>query len=250
MERLGPLNGIHMSRPLSRRGLLAGVATMAGGLVTRSSRAAPPPTETGLSHEGLLAGRPGFQPRTVMPLAYRSLPGFLSQRQLEAHHRRYVRAVERLETAERQLREGRLDARRYGEVRRAQVAAANGVLLHELYFGNLAPATVEVPRYLEGHMREHMGGMEPWAADFTRCASGTTGWAVLLYDPYDDRWHDAMVASEDAGTWIGANPLVVCDVGEDAFAFDYRDRDAYVKAFMAHIDWNEVARRYKAVDRM
>ena len=239
-----------MRRSLSRRGLLAGVATIAAGLVGRAANVASPPSETGLSHEGLLAGRPGFQPRTVMPLPHQALPGFLSQRQLEAHHRRYVRAVQRLEVAEKQLREGNLDARGYEEARRAQVTEANSVLLHEFYFGNLAPAKVDVPRYLEGHMREHMGGMERWASDFTRCASGRAAFAVLLYDPYDDRWHNAVIPSEGVGTWIGANPLVVCDVGDDAFAIDYRDRDAYVTAFMGHIDWAEVARRYQAVDRM
>lgn len=239
-----------MRSSLSRRGLLAGLTTIAAGLVGGAADVAPPPSETGLSHEGLLAGRPGFQPRTVMPLPYQALPGFLSQRQLEAHHREYVRAVKRLEAAEQQLQEGNLDTRGYEEARRAQVTEANSVLLHEFYFGNLAPAKVDVPRYLAGHMREHMGGMERWAADFNRCASGSSAWAVLLYDPYDDRWHNAMVPSEGAGTWIGANPLVVCDVGEDAFAIDYRDRDAYVTAFMAHIDWAQVARRYKAVDRM
>ena len=239
-----------MSSGMSRRGFLTYLTTVAGGLVAGELRAALPPKETGLSSEGLLVGRPGFQPRTVMPLPHQELPGFLSRAQLEAHHAEYVRDVERLKEAEQGLQQASLDTGRYGELRRMQVAAANSVLLHELYFGNLAPAKVDVSRYLEGHMREHMGSMETWAADFTRCALAAKAWAVLVYDPYDDRWHNVVMESNDSGIWVGANPLVVCDVADHALAKDYPRHEEYVGKFIDRIDWNEVAKRYKAVDRM
>ncbi len=239
-----------MSSATSRRGFLAAVTTIAGGIVAAEVCAAAPPKETGLSSEGLLAGRAGFQPRTVMPLAYQELPGFLSRAQLDHHYAEYVRDVERLKEVEQQLQDARLDAGRYTDLRRAQVVAGNGVLLHELYFSNLAAAKVDVPRYVDGHLREHMGGMESWVADFTRCALNAKAWAVLVYDPYDDRWHDTIMDGDDAGVWLGANPLVVCDVSDHAFGTDYRQRDEYVEKLIDHIDWNEVAKRYKAVDRM
>ena len=239
-----------MSSGMSRRGFLAYFTAVAGGLVAGELRAAAPPKETGLSSEGLLVGRPGFQPRTVMPLPHKELPGFLSHTQLEAHHVEYVRDVERLKETEQRLQEASPDTDRYGELRRAQVAAANGVLLHEFYFGNLAPAKVDVPRYIEGQMREHMGSMEAWAADFTRCVLTAKAWAVLVYDPYDDRWHNVVMESNDGGIWVGANPLVVCDVADHALAKDYARREEYVGKFIDRIDWNEVAKRYKAVDRM
>ncbi len=236
----------------SRRWVLAGlVAVAAGGAATRRVRAAEaPPKETGLSTEGLLAGRAGFQPRTVMPLPYQELPGFVSRAELDTHHAEYVRDLERLKDVEKGLKDPNLDASRYGELRRAQVVAANSVLLHEFYFGNLAPAKVDAPRYIVAHMNEHVGSVETWAADFTRCALGAKTWAVLMYDPYDDRWHNVMMDGNDVGTWVGANPLVVCDVSDHAFGTDYRGREQYVAQFIDHVDWNEVARRYKAVDRM
>jgi Fe-Mn family superoxide dismutase len=233
---------------VSRRGLLGGLGIIAGGSLTGELRAVPP-KETGLSSEGLLAGHPGFQPRTVMPLPHPELPGFLSRSQLDAHHADYSREVERLDICEHRLRESHMDASSYGELRRAQVAAANSVLLHELYFGGLAPAKVAVPRYVEGHMREHIGAVEDWVADFTQCARTAKRWAVLVYDPYDDRWHNAVMDSDDAGVWIGGNPLVVCDVADHAFTRDYRSRDQYLARFIERIDWHEVAKRYRAVDR-
>jgi superoxide dismutase len=56
--------------------------------------------------------------------------------------------------------------------------------------------------------------------------------------------------SDDDGVWVGANPLVVCDVSAHAFSTGYRDRDEYVATFLDHVDWEEVSRRYRGVDRM
>ena len=85
------------------------------------------------------------------------------------------------------------------------------MLLHEFYFRNLAAEKVEVLRYLTRHMEEHMGSLETWSSDFAACAFSAQTWAALVYDPYDDRWHNAIMHGDAAGAWIGANPLVVCD---------------------------------------
>jgi superoxide dismutase, Fe-Mn family len=236
-----------MNTVVSRRGALISLAAITGGVLAGELRAAPP-KETGLSSEGLLVGHPGFQPRTVMPLPRAELPGFLSRAQLEAHHADYVRDVEQLKATEKALREGNVD--RYADLRQTQVTSANAVLLHEFYFGGLAPEKVEMPRSLVPHMNEHMGDLGSWREDFTRCAMAAKVWAVLVYDPYDDRWHNAILDGDANGVWVGANPLVVCDVAEHAFAKDYTRRDEYVAKFIEHIDWSEVAKRYKAVDRM
>ena len=182
-----------------------------------------------------------------MPLVHEELPGFLSREQLAAHHAEYVRAVERLVATEQALRQ---ETSAYAELRRTQVAAANSVLLHEFYFGGLSPATVPRPSHIERNMVEHMGSWESWRDDFTRCALAAKSWAVLVYDPYDDRWHNTMMDGDDDGLWLGANALVVCDVSEHAFGKDYARREDYVAKFLDHVDWGEISRRYKAVDRM
>jgi Fe-Mn family superoxide dismutase len=241
-----------MTMNLSRRrfvGSAAGVVAT-GVLFAPDARPAAPPKETGLPSEGLLAGRAGFQPRTRMPLPHDELPGFLSKAQLALHYAEYVQLVERLRRAEQSLRTEQVDPATYAELRRTQVAAANGVLLHEFYFTGLAPTKMEPSRYVLRHMDEHMGSLEAWQQDFRRCALAAKAWAVLVYDPYDDRWHNTLMDSDDAGVWIGANPLVVCDVATAAFSTDHQRREDYVAKFLEHIDWEEVARRYRAVDRM
>jgi superoxide dismutase len=245
------------TRNLTRRSFMGSVAVAISGITVGGSIAhgeePGPPRETGLSSEGLLVGKPGFQPRTVAPLPHDELPGFLSRAQLTEHHAEYVRATEALKAAEQALasaRSGPGAAGSYADLRRRQVAAANDTLLHELYFRNLAADKVDLPKYLRPHMREHMGSFESWAADFTACAMAAKKWAALVYDPYDDRWHNTIMDGDVDGVWIGANPLVVCDLSEHAYGKDYRRREDYVAKFLERIDWDEVAARYKSVDRM
>ena len=104
-----------MIRLVSRRSVLVSLAAVTGG-VLGSELLAAPPKESGLSSEGLLLGRPGFQPRTVMPLPHAELPGFLSRTQLGAHHADYAREVERLKATEQALHEA--NVARYAELRR------------------------------------------------------------------------------------------------------------------------------------
>ena len=78
------------------------------------------------------------------------------------------------------------------------------------------------------------GGRMP--AGLTFCALAARQWAVLLYDPYDDRWHDAAMDTDNDGVWVGANPLVVCDVAEHAFGPEgYRAlaNPAFVQAILS-----------------
>lgn len=245
-----------MPKGLSRRSFLRGMVGSAAALAVAAGRGAAataPPAETGLASEGLLAGVPGFQPRTVAPLPHDEIPGFLSRAQLAGHHAEYARAVDALRATEASLAtadRGPASLRAYGELRRAQVRAANDVLLHELYFRNLAKGPVAFPRYLEGHVREHMGSRERWASDFTACALVAEAWAALVYDPYDDRWHNVVMGDATDGVWIGANPLVVCDVAPHAFEHDYRSKEEYVARFLEHVQWGEVAGRYRQADRM
>ncbi len=240
-------------RRISRRGFLGAAFTLVGAALTAGATVhAEAPAETGLLSEGLLAGIPGFQPRTPAPLPHRELPGFLSRAQLDAHHAEYRKSVEALTNAEASLASadrGAAGRVRYATLRREQVSAGNDVLLHEFYFRNLAPEAVELPRSLRPHMREHMGSFERWADDFAACAAAAKAWAALVYDPYDDRWHNVVMDGSD-GTWIGANLLVVCDVAEHAYGVDRLAKDDYVAKFMRRIDWSEVAGRYEKVDRM
>ena len=235
-------------RMLKSMGLAGTLAWMTGGRVL----AAPPPKEAGLSFEGLLKGKPGFQPRNPAPQPFPEIPGFLSKRQIAHNYEVYRAAFADLLAAEQALQELARNNEKDGEyleLRSRQLNGANAVLLHEFYFGNLAIATSAPNRYVRNNMTEHMGSLETWMEDFTACGRVAGSWAVLSYDPYDDRWHNLPLDDSNAGGMAGANPLVVCDVSDDAWNIDYGNRETYLAEFLKHLDWDEVASRYRAVDR-
>lgn len=214
---------------------------------------APAPKESGLSFEGLLKDKPGFQPREPAPLPVSRIPDFLSGKQLEHTYAAYREAFNDLLAAEKTLRSsgdaGTIPVKQYAALRSKQVMSANSVVLHEFYFRNLAARRGEPSRYVLGNMHEHIGSMETWRADFAQCAQVADTWAVLVYDPYDDRWHNLPLGSSDAGGMVGTNPLIVCKVSRDAWSLDYKDRETYIARFLDHIAWDVVASRYQAVDR-
>ncbi len=201
-----------------------------------------PPPESGLSYEGLLKGEAGFQPRRPMTLPHAEILGFLSRDQLARNYQAYRRDFDRLLVADRVLATMPRDAAH-------EIEAANSVLLHEFYFRNLGAKPMRPSGYILDNLKEHMGSFERWRDDFIECARIATTWAILEYDPYDDRWHNMPAGDEDAGGWAGSNPLVVCDVAGHAYLLNYPERAKYVEQFVEHIDWNVVAARYRAVDR-
>ncbi len=252
MDRTGrPIKGDQI---LGRRRFL-------GAMVTASSMIASlvcapvviaAPKETGLSFEGLLKDQPGFQPRRLAPPPHEAIPGFLSRTQIAASYSSYRAAFNQLITAEKALASASRDAQhseQYSALRKQQLEAGNSVLLHEFYFRNLAVTPVAPSGYVTANMNEHMGSMEEWRADFIATARVATDWAVLAYDPYDDRWHNVPLGASNAGGWVGANPLVVCDVAEHAWSLDYKKREDYLTKFFDYLDWSVVDRRYRAVDR-
>ncbi len=245
-----------LSAPCSRRRLMRLAARLGGAVALgRAGLAAAttaPPRETGLSFEGLLKREPGFQPRRPAPMPYASLPGFLSARQIAQAYSAYRRAFADLIEAERRLASAARDAAhaaQYAALRARQMRAANAVLLHEFFFRNLAPEPVAPSPYVMANLHEHMGSFASWREDFAACARVAGAWAVLAYDPYDDRWHNTPLGADDAGGWTGANPLVVIAVAAETWSLDYPDRDRWTAAAIEHIDWNAVAARYHAVDR-
>jgi|SRR5579863_4183846 len=241
----------HTRRAILRLAPLV-VGSLAFGPSMALSADTSTPKETGLSFEGLLKGKPGFQPRTPASLPTTEFPGFLSKQQLERNYAAYRDAFAKLLAAESALANVSRDAthaKEYAALRIKQLNSANSVLLYEFYFRNLAAASVKPSRYVLSNMTEHMGTLDSWREDFTACARVAQSWTVLVYDPYDDRWHNVPLSESDAGGWIGSNPLVVCDVSNAAWSTDYKVREQYVTRFLDHIDWSVVASRYQAVDR-
>lgn len=197
-------------------------------------------------NSGLLTGTP-------KPLPYAELPGFLSKEQLSPHHTaHYGGALRTLAADEKQLDEllqgGKpLTGAAHSYLQRDKVNRANSVVLHELYFENMAAQAPPPQEDVRAAIARRFGTFERWIEDFQATAIAAQGWGILARDAVNGKLYNVASDLHEVGVlWFG-QPLLVCDVYEHAYYVDYQNRkNDYVRRFVEHIHWNEVNRRYQA----
>ncbi len=220
-------------------GVAATAATWLGDL--RAARAEEPRPTTPDS-----ALRTG----SLVPLGYEALPGFLSKEQVGLHHaKHYGGALKALTDIEGRVysTEGVSDRAARRELGRAQSEKANSVLLHELYFAGMAPASGAPGDDVRTALTARFGSLDRWRADLEACALSANGWAMLAVHPLNARLYHVVSDAHDVGPLWLARPLVLIDMYEHAFYVDYKnDKAAYVKGWFEHIDWAEANRRWLA----
>jgi Fe-Mn family superoxide dismutase len=126
----------------------------------------------------------------------------------------------------------------------------NSVLLHELYFDNLA-GTLGVPGdRLRKALEARFGSLDKWREDFTACAVACRGWAILAYHGADKKLYNVVSDAHDVGLlWMGT-PLLVADLYEHAYYVDYQNKkQPYIEGLMEHVGWSEVDRRFANAQR-
>ncbi|MGE5559715.1 MAG: superoxide dismutase [Chloroflexota bacterium] len=193
-----------------------------------------------------------MSPVRPIPLPIHQLPG-ISRRQLEEHYKLYLRYIEKIHEI-RQLLPGvdRAGANpTYSPFRELKVAesfASNAVTLHEFYFTNLGGPGGRPTGALLAQLVRDYGSRDNWEYDFVSTGKAARGWAVLCWDFDARQLRNCLADSHDLGPIWRAAPLLVLDVYEHAYFMDYgADRSAYIRAFMANINWAEVGRRFACV---
>ncbi len=122
--------------------------------------------------------------------------------------------------------------------------ALNGVVLHELYFGNLGSNGAEPTGQLHNLMARDFGPIEKWANNFMACGMAARGWVIMALSAYDGMLHNYCLDSHNANFPALCTPLLVMDVYEHAYAIDYGVKRApYIDAFMKNINWEAVVER-------
>ena len=139
----------------------------------------------------------------------------------------------------------------FGELKREESFAANGIFLHEYYFNvlggegaqNLAPSLVEA-------ITKEFGSYEAWLTDFKACGMVARGWVVLAYDFNDGRLHNYVCDSHNHGGIWGAMPVVVLDMYEHAYFIDYgSDRKTYIEDYMKNLNWEAAEHLFKSIKK-
>lgn len=125
----------------------------------------------------------------------------------------------------------------------------DGMMLHELYFGNLGGAkqTLNQDDPLMRKIIADFGSYDNWKNDFISTgAMRGIGWVILYRDPKMGRLINIWINEHDVGHLAGGAPLLVMDVFEHAYITQFGlDRAEYIKIFFNNIDWNVVSRRFK-----
>jgi Fe-Mn family superoxide dismutase len=197
-----------------------------------------------------------FQATTYKPKQF-NLNGLkgISDKTLETHfklYEGYVKAVNELnEKIADVLRDGMVDKEEfpaYSELTRRLGFEYNGKVLHEYYFENLKRDGTGSPGATFKKAAEtSFGSFETWKTDFAGVGKMRgVGWAMCYQDPGNGSISNHWITLHEVGNVSGFIPILVMDVWEHAFIFDYApaDRPKYIEAFFSNVDWDAVQSRF------
>jgi superoxide dismutase, Fe-Mn family len=185
-----------------------------------------------------------FKPRTWNLSGLRGI----SDHTLETHfglYEGYVKNTNLLREEITEIRErGKptgLDPK-FSELERRLGFEYNGMRLHELYFDNLTtrPSGIVAGTGIDFGISHAFRSHEQWEAEFVAMSEMRgVGWVLLCQDPWSGDFSNHWVELHQNGNVAGYIPILVMDVWEHAWMFDYKaaDRTKYAEAFLSNVDW-------------
>lgn len=181
----------------------------------------------------------------VKPLPFKSLNG-ISDKTNEIHHTKlytgYVNKRNEIESALKTVDRTAANATysQIGELKRQETFAANGMILHEVFFGELGGDGMPKGK-VHDRIKKDFGSFENWLDEFKACAMASRGWCILAYDPSDGRLHTYIGDAHNQGGVWGCIPIICLDVYEHAYYIDFgSDKKSYIEAFFKNLNWKEI----------
>ena len=183
----------------------------------------------------------------------------ISDETLEMHfklYEGYVKETNNLtERITEFIKDGNVDQEEmpaYSEFTRRLGFEYNGMVLHEYYFDNLQSGggtgdPAKSSQFVKA-AEATFGSYDIWKADFVGIGKMRgVGWAICYQNPANGRLSNHWITLHETGNVAGFNPILVMDVWEHAFLFDYKpaDRPKYIEAFFSNINWTAVEERLK-----
>jgi superoxide dismutase, Fe-Mn family len=131
-------------------------------------------------------------------------------------------------------------------LKREELIAMSSMILHEIFFASLGEESAPDGALREALIRD-FGSVERWQAEFAamgKAQGGGSGWVLLTWSPRDRRLVNQW-AMDHTTTLAGGQPILALDMYEHSYHLDYGAKAAaYVDAFIAAINWPNVARVY------
>jgi Fe-Mn family superoxide dismutase len=188
-----------------------------------------------------------------LPYDYKALAPDISEEQLTLHHTKHHNAyvaganalLQKFDAARKESADPDMKA-----ALRELSFHVGGFRLHNLFFGNLAPAGNGGGGAPKGELAKALdaefGKFERFKKEFTQTATSVegSGWAALSYCRTTGRPIIMQIEKHNVNVIPGFVILMVLDVWEHAYYLDYKnDRAKFVEAFWNIVNWDEVNKR-------
>lgn len=166
----------------------------------------------------------------------------------DCHHAAYVAGANSAMAELRRMADGKDDVNAAPCATRKLAFNLGGHLLHCLYWNSICKDSKPLTdAALMVALIEQFGDMDGFVRLFKSAAMGVqgSGWTVLAVEQMSRRLIILAVHRHQDALVSGICPLLACDVWEHAYYLRYQNnRAAYVDAFIRHINWEWVARRF------
>lgn len=127
----------------------------------------------------------------------------------------------------------------------------SGVILHELFFENIGPATQSRPNTkLMNQINQDFGTFATFKSQFTASSKlvEASGWNLLVWVPEWKKLEILQCEKHQNLTLWGCKPLLVLDMWEHSYFLQYKaNRAEYINAFWNIVNWNVVNRRFEKI---
>ena len=132
-------------------------------------------------------------------------------------------------------------------LKREELIASNSMILHELYFDSLGSESMPDGE-LQRELVRDFGSLDRWQMQFAamgKALGGGSGWVLLTYSHRDKKLVNQWAADHTC-CLAGSTPILALDMYEHSYHIDYGAKAAaYVDAFMANINWENVWRLHR-----
>jgi Fe-Mn family superoxide dismutase len=226
-------------------GLLSAALLLQGSLF--AANAVNSNGKNGTSTQSNKSARSEFQARNYQNLL--GMKGF-SDKALTQHFTLYEGYVKNANALNEKLAalgaDGKDRTPEYAGLKRMYGWEYDGMKLHEYYFDSLGgDGKFENASALSRAIVKDFGSFDKWKEDFI--ATGMIrgiGWAILYYDPENQRLTNVWINEHNLGHLAGNKPIITMDVFEHAYLTDYGlDRAKYIQAFFDNLNWKVISDR-------
>jgi Fe-Mn family superoxide dismutase len=209
------------------------------------------------SLRGVYAALPDLKkdPEAALPqLDYdysKGIPPVMSPRQLELHYTKHHKAyVDKLNALAPEIKGKTIEAiavetAKAGDAQKAVCNQAGQHFNHSFYWKCLRPGgSAAIPKPLEAELAKAFGSVDGFKQKYEASVMSVfgSGWTWLVYDPATQGLAIINTGNAALPQQQGLRPLLVTDVWEHAWAYQWENRRAdYMKELWGITNWDFVA---------